>query len=228
LVPVLHSGKPQKGLPLPQVGQSFSYSKALFLKQNFFFWSYLYEPFGAWYQVEVVQNLLDNGFAVIAPNAGFGGSTFWDTNVPPFDFDWSIAPDHYLMLKLFDMIEQGKFGKLDINNLYATGISSGGYMTSRMAISYRKMFKALVIQSASYCICSGPLCVVPELPSDHPPTLFLHGRLDPVVPIFTMWKYHDKMVASNLTTKVIVNDYDFHEWIKEAPENVYKWFMTYS
>lgn len=112
--------------------------------------------------------------------------------------------------------------------MYATGISSGGYMTSRMAISYTSYFRSLVIESGSYCVCSGVLCYVPDdLPQNHPPTLFLHGELDPVVPIFTMWMYYDKLNAINITVQAVVSTFADHQWIDEAPDQVYKWFLKY-
>src|SRR5689334_14227169 len=109
--------------------------------------------------------------------------------------------------------------------MHATGISSGGYMTSRMAISYTPYFRSLVIESASYCICSGALCYIPDdLPTNHPPTLFLHGELDPVVPVFTMWMYEERLDSMDIPTAAIVSDLATHQWIEEAPDAVYQWF----
>jgi len=114
----------------------------------------------------------------------------------------------------------GMFGYLDYKRKFATGISSGGYMTSRMAVSYAGSFifsflffkkkknshfnslllnillgefLSLAVAAGSYATCAGPLCVVPNLPLNHPPTLFLHGGLDPIVPQFTMETYADKL-----------------------------------
>jgi len=67
----------------------------------------------------------------------------------------------------------GIFGHLNNKNKFATGISSGGCMTSRMAVSYEGEFRALAIAAGSYATCGGILCVIPIfLPRDHPPTLF--------------------------------------------------------
>merc|ERR1712070_1265114 len=99
-------------------------------------------PFGAYQQTLLIKNLIDAGYAVITPDAFAGGLTFWQTNFPPWDTVASLglwdAPvtrsgDAGLLTHIFNKIESGAFGPLDIGNMHATGISSGGYMTSRMA-----------------------------------------------------------------------------------------------
>ena len=115
----------------------------------------------------------------------------------------------------------------DTTRLYATGISSGGYMTSRMAVSYEGMFRALAIQSASYATCAGPLCVGPSLPEDHPPTLFLHGTLDATVPQYTMELYYDDLLELGVPTRKVVDPVAGHEWIDSAPAEVLRWFQDH-
>ena len=87
---------------------------------------------------------------MLAPEVRLNGSTYWDTNIPPYSFAWTTAPDHDLMVAIFDGIAYRDYGELDESSLYASGISSGGYMTSRMAVSYPGRFKALAINAASY------------------------------------------------------------------------------
>lgn len=185
------------------------------------------EPFGAYYQGLTVKQLLEAGFAVLAPQTHLVGTTFWDTNIPPWSFAWELAPDHSFMLAIFDAIERGTFGSLDAQRLYAAGISSGGYMTSRMAISYPGRFKALAIQSASYATCPvGPLCAVPALPKDHPPTLFLAGLLDPLVPPWTVEAYRARLAAEGHKTQMILRALATHEWFAESPKAVVDWFLA--
>jgi poly(3-hydroxybutyrate) depolymerase len=183
-------------------------------------------PFGAYHQTQTVQYLLDAGFAVLTPETHLGGLTFWDTNnvlVP----DYLQSGDHALMLAMFDEIDAGTFGDLDGSRLFATGISSGGYMTSRMALAYPGKFRALAIQSASYATCAGILCDVGPVPDDHPPTLFLHGALDPVVPIFTMDAYRNKLAGQGVATRRVVDTFSLHEWIPQAPGEIRAWFAAY-
>jgi pimeloyl-ACP methyl ester carboxylesterase len=184
-------------------------------------------PFGAYYQAEVIHELLDAGFAVLTPEARFGGSTFWDTNIPPYSLSWTLSGDHEFMLDLFDELDAGTFGPVDTSRMYATGISSGGYMTSRMADAYPGRFRALAIQSASYAWCSGPACTIPTLPEDHPPTLFLHGSLDLTVPLYTMDLYHDDLVDDGVEVRRVVDPNAGHEWLPAAPDEVADWFLTH-
>lgn len=44
-----------------------------FYKAEWAFWSYSDSLFGAWYQTHVLKGLLDNGFAILAPNADYYG-----------------------------------------------------------------------------------------------------------------------------------------------------------
>jgi poly(3-hydroxybutyrate) depolymerase len=186
------------------------------------------EPFGAYYQVLLMKRLLDAGYVVLEPEAHVGGSTFWDTNVPPWDVSWSGAPDDLFMQSIFAAMDQGVFGPVDAGHQYATGISSGGYMTSRMAVSYAGRFRALAIASGSYATCSGPLCNIPTpLPADHPPTLFLHGDADQVVPITTMEQYRDELAAEGHMTQSIIEAGAGHQWIAAAPDGVLQWFNVW-
>ena len=181
-------------------------------------------PFGAFYQTHVVKQLLDHGYAVITPEAKLDGGTFWDTNIPPYSLNWESSEDHQLMLLIFAGIEDGTFGPLDAGRLFATGISSGGYMTSRMAVSYPGEFRALAIAAGSYATCSGPLCNVPDLAADHPPTLFLHGEVDLTVPLLTAEAYYDELLASGVDARLVTEPGEGHAWIAASPAEVLAWF----
>jgi hypothetical protein len=188
--------------------------------------------FGGYAQTSVVKSLLDAGFAglgccccfvfvlvdlfvqVLTPAAP--ESLFWETNVPPWDVLWNTSSDHDFMLEIISHIQkQTTFGPLDANHLFATGISSGGYMTSRVAVSLTKYFRAVAIESGSYMICGGPACEVPGslhcggLPLNHPPTLFLHGLVDPVVPYWTMELYYTALNNMKTPTRKVVGLFCF-------------------
>lgn len=181
-------------------------------------------PFGAYNQTLVVKTLLDHGYAVITPETKLDGGTFWDTNVPPYSLAWETSEDHQLMLAIFAAIADGTFGPLALDRWFATGVSSGGYMTSRMAVSYPGKFRSLAIAAASYATCSGPLCDVPEQDPDHPPTLFLHGELDPTVPLATAVEYRDRLAAVGVDTRLVTDPAEGHGWIPAAPAEVLQWF----
>ncbi|MCA9605607.1 MAG: prolyl oligopeptidase family serine peptidase [Myxococcales bacterium] len=184
------------------------------------------DDFGGLHQANLVASLLEAGFVVIAPEARYDGATYWDTNVLPWAIAWDESEDHQLMVELFAAIDGGGLGPIDGARLFATGISSGGYMTSRMAVSYPGRFRALAIASASYATCSGPLCDVPALPADHPPTLFLHGREDLVVPLATARAYATALDEQETPTRLVVDDASGHEWTRRAPVEIVDWFSA--
>lgn len=183
------------------------------------------DAWGALHQVRLTQALLARGFAVAAPEAALDGRGWWQTNVPPWSAAWERSADHALMLALFEVIDQGDLGPLSPAELYAAGISSGGYMTSRMAQAYPGHFQALAIQSAGWASCAGVACVLPEdLPVDHPPTLFLHGAQDVVVPPAPMQAYADRLGEQGVEVAVELDPQAGHEWLAVAPEAVPDWF----
>lgn len=185
------------------------------------------DDFGGYHETELVRDLLAAGFCVITPETKLDGSTFWDTNVVGYSSNWESSEDHQLMTALFGAVGEGIFGPLNGDKLFAAGISSGGYMTSRMAVSYPGKFTRLAVQSASYATCSGLLCDVPDdLPSDHPPTLFLHGEKDEIVPIGTMRDYADALSEINVLQKRVEDPDAGHEWLASAPSEIPAWFLA--
>ncbi|MEM6294510.1 MAG: plasmid partitioning protein [Myxococcota bacterium] len=193
------------------------------------FWTVLdAEAFGFWNQGLLTKALLDAGFVVITPEASLDGNTAWQTNIPPASLAWEESGDHQFMLDLFEELEAGTFGAVDVSAVYAAGISSGGYMTSRMDEAYRARFRALAIHSASYATCGGPACVVPgDLDAAHRPTLFLHGGTDVVVPQWTMELYRDALDAIGVETGTVLDPGQGHGWIDEAPTAIVSWFQTH-
>ena len=91
-------------------------------------------PAGAYYETATIEALLDAGYAVLTPESHLEGFTFWDTNVPGLPYDSS--PDRHFVDDILDEMGAGTFGPIDTGRLFATGMSSGGYMTSRMAVSH--------------------------------------------------------------------------------------------
>jgi hypothetical protein len=169
--------------------------------------------FGVWHQVATVVALVNAGYTVIQaaaryqcvfPPSGLCGY-FWDSNI---GFRWFFGEDRPLVDALIQQIQPGTttFGAIDINHVCAVGISSGGYLSSRMANEYaggingnstvkdrRKPIRCVAIQSASYQNCGPESCSPPDLPPNHPPTFFLHDPADPTVDFQTMQNYLDKL-----------------------------------
>ncbi len=183
------------------------------------------DGFGSLHQARLLSHLLSAGFAVIAPETSADGFGFWGTNVWPTTYDWEAGEDHGVILGIFEALDRGELGPLDGARLYATGISSGGYMSSRMALSYPGRMRALAIQSASWATCAGPLCMVGQIPTNHPPTLFLHGDADAIVSIETMRPYAEALENAGITNRVIEGADVGHEWLESAPDDVPAWFI---
>lgn len=199
------------------------YQGSFFPLNDFTYYSNL--PFGGFYEGKLIQRLLDNGFAVVAPSAP--ADLFWHTNIPGLAQNYEASTDYDFLGNVFDAIAAGHFGPLDSSRQYATGISSGGYNSSRMAVSFPGRFKALAIQSGSYATCSGPLCSVPTLPADHPPTLFVHGFVDLTVPWWSMQLYYDRLLYQNIPTALHTEPLGGHEWFASSPGKILAWFQAY-
>jgi len=168
--------------------------------------------------------LLDNGFSVIEPTSDNSGN-FWDTNFPNYD----TSGDATFMPIFLAAIQAGTFGPVDLTKLYASGMSSGGFMTSRMAVSYPGWFVALAVQSGGYASCPGGVACTPTLPlpANHPPTLFLHGALDVAVPVSDSESYYQALVAQGTETEILVDAQIIHEVLKIAPQAVTCWFLQH-
>lgn len=183
-------------------------------------------PFGGFYEAKVIKTLLDNGYAVLAPRAP--AELAWLTNSAGPLTTYNLTTDYVFLNNVLDAIEDGIFGELNPNRKYATGISSGGYNTSRMAVSFPGEFKALAIQSGSYATCLGPVCAVPSnLPDDHPPTYFMHGWVDLIVPWWSMDFYYDRLLSESIPTGRYTKWNGGHEWFPESANLVLNWFNAH-
>lgn len=169
--------------------------------------------FGANFAEAGLHELLDDPkatgrkYAVFAPEApGSALVQAWDTNTTA---KYETRDDYCFLPDLFKGVAQGKYGdasQYNMNRRYAMGISSGGYNTSRMAVTFNQDagWKALVIVSGSYATCVGPVCNVPKvLPANHPPTKFYHGTADFIVPIGTMRPYYEALKAMGVVTEKV-------------------------
>jgi hypothetical protein len=196
----------------------------------------LNRDFGGYYQVATVVALVNAGYTVIQPAAHvqrlFGAFSpsigyFWDTNKGIATNQWSGSPDQSFMNALIAQLQPAAttFGAIDIHHVYAMGISSGGYMTSRIANEYAggvnanstvkltsKPFRAVAIESGAYQTCintahSGPPnppgdqdCIAvtstANLPATHAPTFFVHDdTMEPVVDFTTAQAYKNRLDA---------------------------------
>lgn len=189
------------------------------------------EVLGGLHAVELTERLFGAGYAVFTPEAEVAVSWCWNTNVPPWVANFQESPDKAVLDVLFREMDEGRFGgdgALDTSRMVAGGISSGGYMTSRMSDAYPGRFSALAVISGSWATCAGPFCALPDdLPAGHPPTFFGHGAIDPVVPVGTMRSYKQALDALGVETEEWVEPGVTHAWFDGEPEAVVEWFLAH-
>ena len=180
-------------------------------------------PFGGYYESETLKELVKAGFAVVVPRAALGAAWMTNSGIP-----YELSSDYFFLKNVMDAIKSGHFGKLNSKKKFAAGMSSGGYNTSRMAISFPGEFLGLAIHSASYATCLGGIrCKIPKkLPASHPPALIVHGGKDPIVPIDTAYDYAQIMRDNGLTVVLYVNESAGHEYFPETPEQIVEWFKS--
>ncbi len=88
----------------------------------------------------------------------------------------------------------------------------------------KKKLRALIVQSGSYATCNGSTCTLPaQLPANHPPTLFLHGADDTIVPPATMQIYHDRLKAMGVEVGLFLAPGVRHAILAESPALVLDW-----
>jgi pimeloyl-ACP methyl ester carboxylesterase len=183
-------------------------------------------PWGEWHQARTVEALLAAGFAVLTPEARSGGALYWDTNQAPWNVAWSTSPDAALIDALWAAMADGTFGPLDLDRVVVGGLSSGGYMASRLALARPTSLRGIVVTGASYATCAGPLCVVGPIGDNHPPALFLHGDADSVVPVSTMRPYARALREAGVDTRVVVAEGWGHGWLPRSPGEVVAWVAS--
>lgn len=216
---MLPKGKPPRnGWPVVFVFQGSFFPVQFFRSDS--------EPAEIYYESVTIQRLLAEGFAVVAPKALAGLA--WQTNAPHFRKNYKESSDYQMMKNLLKAVQKGQLGALDSKSLFAVGISSGGYNTSRMAVSFPNKFKALVVHSASYATCLGPICNIPDqLDKKHPPTLLLTGEKDKVVSPKTTIKYYEALERDGIPTELYINEGSGHGWFEASPDLVVNWFKSF-
>jgi poly(3-hydroxybutyrate) depolymerase len=197
----------------------------------------------------VVASLLDNGFAVITPDAvrdrgawqtSLLGAMPWNpwvgTTAEELNF-WDRSDDYPLVMDMLEGVLDGTFGNVSSANIHGVGFSSGGFMTSRMAFSHSGVFKSLSLMAGSYYYCwGGPPELIACPPAEpalqplveaHPPTLFLHGETDRTVPARSSETYYDQLLQNNIPTRRVTED-ESHIWLASAAEEITAWVRQYN
>lgn len=190
--------------------------------------------FGGYYESKMLKALVENGFAIVIPRAL--NNFAWMTNLlprSPYDIfglsDYTNTDDYHFIKNTLKEIANGSLGPLNSNLKFAAGMSSGGYNTSRMALNFPDEFKAFMIHSASYATMLGDVKtnMPSSVPQNHPPTLFIHGRQDEVVPLSTMESYLEVLQAQGVQTKTHIKKRGAHTYFPETAKWTTSWFLNH-
>lgn len=129
----------------------------------------------------MMQQQLYGNFMPIADTANFlvvhpqgttlSGQTFWNAG-----FGASFVDDVSFLSNLIDSLKLGY--NIDLNRVYSTGMSNGGYMSHTLACSLSNRIAAIASVTGSM--------VIPQYNSCNPgrpvPVMQIHGTADPTVP----------------------------------------------
>jgi len=180
-------------------------------------------------QGQFVSYALSEGYAIIAPDSVepiCPGVKQWDytrttdsVDLPFFD-------------KIFEWIDDNS--QLNSNRIYVAGISSGGFMTSRLALYFPTKIKAVAIHSAGNAdkVSFDSECntnfdeSIPTVSSDHPPTLLIHGENDNIVPYLMGQKYYQGLQNAGIEANMLSQTTCTicHRWFSEYDDDILDWF----
>lgn len=178
-------------------------------------------------QGQFTEDALAAGYAVLIPDSGIpfcgkDGAKQWHYS--------ENSEDVKFFGEIFDYIQNNP--QLNGNRVYVAGISSGGFMTSRLAMRFSDKIKAVYINSAGdadmseqyetkgILKCNSTVTFdksVPIVPKNHPKALIIHGDADGLVP-FEM----DELYAQGLQNAGVE-----HEFIA-VPGGTHTWFVEYN
>ncbi len=197
----------------------------------------LSRPLGAAYGLAhenaYIQALTDAGFVVIAPTANrivpfyVGLSVLaWEANISPYSNHFQRGRDYQLTEYLLKNLEDFSDTPVDRENVFLSGFSSGGYMSSRLAQEavIARQIRGIVVHSASYGECLASQCYVPaNLPAFHPPTLLVANKDDSIVPFYTVEMYQARLRDNQIPQQAVFSNEGDHAWKKNHGSRVVDW-----
>lgn len=176
--------------------------------------------------------ILNAGIVVMAPEAlePFG------KGVKQWDF-FHRKPEHSGDLAFFQNFFQWMEGNrkitFDFSKVYAIGISSGGFMASRLGQVYPEKWAALVVIAAGNADSFPQIPTFPldskalsnEISFQHPPTLIIHGDKDRIVPFVYGERYFQDLKQAGVKAEMLVVPEGGHQWPTQFHERMIKWMM---
>lgn len=183
------------------------------------------------------QKAINLGYAVIAP----------DSIEPtcPGEKHWAYTTGDTVDLQFFNnifaWIENNP--NLDSSRVYIAGISSGGFMTSRLALNIgTSKIKGVVVHSAGDAdyssITSANNCntalnqnIPTNIPSTHPKTLLINGINDQLDPVIMGENYYSALTTAGISANIIkvncgsgTEHLICHDWFNENDYTILNFF----
>jgi poly(3-hydroxyoctanoate) depolymerase len=192
-------------------------------------------PYGLAHENIYIQTLTDAGFVVLTPTANrivpfYVGPPVlaWEANVYPYSGHFTRGRDFLLTEHLLNNLEDFSHVPIDRKNIFLSGFSSGGYMSSRLAQEARiaEQIRGIVVHSASYGECLAGQCYIPaDLPDWHPQTLLVSNKDDSIVPFSTVEYYKDRLSKNGIPVKTHFSESGDHAWKKNHSEAIVEWLQ---
>jgi poly(3-hydroxyoctanoate) depolymerase len=194
--------------------------------------------YGLAFENAYIQGLTDAGFVVIAPTSNrivpyYVGPPVlaWEANIFPYASYFERGRDYQLIEHLLKNIEDFSDVPVDPKNIFLSGFSSGGYMSSRLAqnADLAKLVRGIVVHSASYGECLASQCYVPpNLPAWHPQTLLVANKDDSVVPFYTVELYQSRLKTNNIPHQTLFSADGDHAWKENHGGKIIEWLKKRS
>jgi len=201
----------------------------LFTDQHAFSW---FLPLNPW---NVEQNMflrdaIDKGYLVVAPDSirpYIIGPRAWDS----FTKDVSENKDLQFILDIIDWLNNSNL-PVDVNNVFGAGFSSGGFMCSRIGYCLGSNFNALAVHSGVNAesvkiTLLGPVFDCESdlnLPSNHPPTVIIHGEKDPIVPMNCAIHFYNELLRHEIPAEILIDSDGEHIWLSDFNDEILDWF----
>ena len=193
-------------------------------------------PFNFWSieQTRFSEKALDAGFFIVSPSSGRPirpGPHAWSS----FIENVNESLDLQLFISLFDWLENEDTFHLDLNHVFCAGFSSGGFMTSRLAKTFPHQFSGVLIHSGTDADSITFSELGPEFdcnssqsyPSNHPPTLVVHGEKDQLVPYDCGLHFYEELQRNNITTSLLTDEERGHIWLSSRSNEMIDWFESF-
>jgi len=163
----------------------------------------------------ITEMLLHAGYAVIAPSSlkctsEVGHNILCKMPALRWRLDEQEWNENYDLIFLSHLLAVAIDENPSINGnmIHLMGSSNGGFFAILAASLAPQKFETITICGSGYT--SG---FNPDIPTNHPRTLILHGSLDVIVPSLLSKLYYDALLKNGITCKRLINQFAGHGWL---------------